>query len=205
MCGSHVPFDFPESLLEAFQARKVVVFAGAGISTESRKVYPHTLHDEALDEAGTIARDVDLSFPAAMSAVVARRGKPRLLRMIQRRLDYVSSFPELELLATEFHEELGTIRFIEEIVTTNWDTYFEDRARCVPFVVPSDYAFWDFPGRKVFKIHGSITNLGTIVATEDDYQRSAEALRSGVIGSTLKHLLATKVAVFVGYSWRDED
>ena len=94
---------------------------------------------------------------------------------------------------------------VENIVTTNWDTNFEDVCGATPIVVPDDYAFWDMPGRKVFKIHGSITNWGSIVATEADYRRCYRRLRDGVIGASLKHLLATKRAVFVGYSLRDED
>lgn len=72
-------------------------------------------------------------------------------------------------------------------------------------VVAADYAFWDLPQRKVFKIHGSLNNVGSIVATEDDYRRCYRNLRSGVLGATLKHLLATKTVLFVGFSFSDPD
>jgi len=128
-----------------------------------------------------------------------------LLLRIKHRLDYVESFPELRQAATRFHQELRTVFPIRDIVTTNWDPYFEEVCAALPIVVPDDYAFWNLPSRKVFKIHGSISNVGSIVATTKDYERCYRRLRSGIIGSSLQHLLATKSVVFVGYSLRDED
>lgn len=68
-----------------------------------------------------------------------------------------------------------------------------------------DFVFWDLPGRKVFKIHGSVDSFSSIVATSEDYDTSYSQLSNGLVGSNLKMLLATKVVVFVGYSLRDQD
>jgi hypothetical protein len=114
-------------------------------------------------------------------------------------------FPELLHTANRFHRELSTAHFLDTIVTTNWDTYFEDFAAATPLVIPDDYAYWDLEGRKVFKLHGSMHNLSTIVATEHDYDLCYRRLRTGAIGSTFKHLLATRRVVFIGYSFGDPD
>jgi SIR2-like domain len=57
----------------------------------------------------------------------------------------------------------------------------------------------------VFKIHGSINNLGSIVATKEDYDACYDRLQSGILGSSLKMMLATKTILYVGYSFKDED
>jgi NAD-dependent SIR2 family protein deacetylase len=193
----------PDELVEAIATGQVVVFAGAGVSTESRLVAPATIFEEIASRA-----DLDptaVTFPAAMTAYSDRFGRPALLQQIRSRLDYVRAFPELDRLATRFHRELATVYPLEDIVTTNWDTYFEDFCGALPIVAPQDYSFWSVEGRKVFKIHGSISNWGSVVATEADYERCYRRLRAGVIGASLKHLLATKRVLFVGYSLHDND
>jgi hypothetical protein len=182
---------------------KLVIFAGAGISTESRSVGSSTFAEHTAEELGLTA--MPSTFPELMTAYQDRFGRARLLQRIRERFEYIRGFPELWRRATRFHHALATAYFLDQIVTTNWDTYFEDVADATPIVVPDDYAFWDLDGRKVFKLHGSMHNLSTIVATGADYDRCYRRLRDGAIGATLKHLLATKRAVFIGYSFGDPD
>ena len=132
-------------------------------------------------------------------------GRKNLLQKIQQRFAYVSSFQELYRTATSFHRALSTLFYIQDIVTTNWDDYFERECGAIPLVTAEDFAFWDLPGRKVLKIHGSIQNLGSIVATRDDYDRAHKRLQKGALGSALKLLLATKTVLYVGYSFADDD
>jgi hypothetical protein len=89
-------------------------------------------------------------------------GRAKLLRKIKDRFDYIRSFPELYRIATRFHRELSTLFLVDTIVTTNWDSFFEDECGALPFVTADDYAFWEQSVRKVFKIHGSANSLGSI-------------------------------------------
>ena len=59
--------------------------------------------------------------------------------------------------------------------------------------------------RRVLKLHGTIANFGSIVATSSDYKKCAKRLNRGIVGAVLKSLLATRATVFVGYSLRDDD
>ena len=54
----------------------------------------------------------------------------------------------------------------------------------------------------MYKIHGSINNYGSIVATYKDYKTWYDELHKGLIGSKLKLFLSSseKVVVFIGYS-----
>jgi len=187
----------------SLRERPIGCFAGAGISTESRAVLQQTLYDQLAAELDV--KDDALSFPELMSRFQQDKGRRLLLQRIKERFDYVDDFPELRRIATRFQQELSTLFYVEDIITTNWDTYFEDVAQALPLVSDKDFGLSDLPGRKVLKIHGSIHNPGSIIATENDYRRCYRSLNRSVLGGTLKHLLATKTPLFVGYSFRDPD
>jgi len=205
ICELKKPFVFPKEILEAAENRKLVIFAGAGVSTEARGVFNLTLYEDTRRELKIGSRK-KISFSALMSLYCRRKTRRMLLHKIKNRFDYMKKFPEIYKHATRFHRELSTIPCIQEIVTTNWDDHFECECDATPIVTPDDFAaFSDIPGRKVFKIHGSVTNYGSIVATAEDYQACYRRLRTGVIGSVLKVLLSSKTVVFVGYSFQDED
>jgi hypothetical protein len=205
VCRLKKQFELPPQLFEAVTSQNLVLFAGGGISTETKNAYKHTLYDEIHREL-KLKRSETPSFPSLMTQYCARpNGRTQLLLRIKERIDYGHRFPEVLRSATAFHRELRTIPFINEIYTTNWDDYFESVCHATPFVSGDDFAFWNIPQRKVFKIHGSIRNLGSIVATTTDYNKCYRTLRSGLLGSQLKIALATKTVVFVGYSLRDDD
>jgi hypothetical protein len=94
---------------------------------------------------------------------------------------------------------------IKDVITTNWDDFFERECKFDPFVYDSDLAFWDASKRRVMKIHGSITNFGSIVATTNDYTQSFKRLNDGPLGAQLKSLIARKTVIYVGYSLSDEN
>jgi NAD-dependent SIR2 family protein deacetylase len=203
LCGHDYEFVMPTELVEASVQGDLVVFAGAGISTENGSVFPHTFYEQIKAQTGGFASDA--SFPEVMSAFQEQYGRLRLIQEALKRLQYAEKFPSLKHFASRFHQELATISGIQEIVTTNWDSLFEDKCGALPIVVDGDYAYYHLKGRKVYKIHGSVRNISTIVATSEDYAETEERLRSSAIGGTLRHLLATKTIVFIGYSLRDDD
>ncbi len=206
-CGEDVDVSLPQRLIEDTHAGKVLLFVGSGASTESHNVIGHTFYDEIYDEIRPQLghKDGKLEFPDLMSAFVARFSRAALLTAFVKRLRYVDSHPFYHRRATRFHRAVGQVPYFKEIVTTNWDDYFETQTGAIPLVQGSDFDYWDLPQRKVLKVHGSVLNPGSIVATRDEYDRSLEALRSGALGTAAKHLLATRSVVFVGYSLRDDD
>jgi hypothetical protein len=199
------PFEMPPEIVEACVDGDLVAFAGAGTSTESSRVLPFTLYSETVAELGVASDGEWPDFPTAMQLFEERQGRAALLKEIKKRLDYVKSFPELDRTASRFHRELSTIFTITDIFTTNWDDYFERDCGATPFITEQDWAFWRETERKVFKLHGSVTSPGSIVATSRDYRACYRSLNRGLLGATLKTMLATKTVVFVGYSFRDSD
>lgn len=203
-CQKKYDFDLPEHLLEEFFKGDVVIFAGSGISTESNYVLPITFYEVIANELGY--KNCTKPFSELMEEYCSQpNGKRELLFQIKSRFDNIKSFPELYNIATKFHKELATLPQAKTIITTNWDTYFEDECGAVSFMYPEDFAFWDTDERKVLKIHGSINNFGSIIASKSDYDKCLEDLHKNVIGSVLKTILATKTVVFIGYSFSDED
>lgn len=107
--------------------------------------------------------------------------------------------------ATRFHRSLGNAPYFKTIITTNWDRYFENILEATPFVFDSDIPFWESAKRSVLKIHGSIDNYSSIIASTEDYNVCEERLRQGALGAVVKQIFATKTCIFAGYSARDKD
>ena len=204
ICKNNKPFDLPTEIIDAAEKGDLVLFCGAGISTEGKNVMPYSFYSSIREELKI--ENTDLSFSTLMQKYCDQpNGRKKLLRKIRERFEYIHSFPELERQATAFHRELSEIPYIQTIVTTNWDTYFEDHCGAIPITIPADFAFLDDKSRFVIKIHGSIDNLSSLIATSEDYQNCFKQLQNGVIGAQLKTLLATKTVVFIGFSFGDED
>ena len=198
-CGLDYEFALPREVADACKAGRLVIFAGAGVSTEVPAVFPSTFYDE-VKFAGESTAD---SFPQVMSDFERKFSRRELVMKLKHRLESADSFPTLRRAARQFQSELATIPFIRDIVTTNWDTFFEEECLATPFVVGEDMVFADDYPRRVFKIHGSIANVATLVVTEDDYAQSLERLAENAMGARLRGLLLSHTVVFVGYSMRD--
>lgn len=199
-CALDFDFRVPDGLIDTAHRRDLVIFAGAGISTEVPAVFPATFYEDVQTRLGI--KD-GLSFPSLMQLAQDQHGRQVLIRTLKQRFNYIDSFPSLRLRARKFHRELATMPYLRDVITTNWDTYFEAECLATPFISGEDFVFHGMPGRRVYKIHGSMTALWTIVLTESDYASRLEELRNNVLGGALRQLLATKTVVFIGYSLRD--
>lgn len=200
-CKDRLGFELPVAVVDAALNGNLVIFAGAGVSTENEMAFPTTLYDEVRSE-------LSIGDAPPFSDVMERycnqpNGRAMLLNRIRLRFERAKLWPETLRACTRFHNVIATIPQIEDIVTTNWDDFFEITCNATPFVNGEDFVFWNSTGRKVFKIHGSINNFGSMVATPADFERRYRELESGIMGSALRLMLATKTVVFAGYSLRD--
>lgn len=201
-CGNN-NFKIPDEIIEAIKNENLIIFAGAGISTEGKNVYKTTLYTEINDE---LEENYDNTFPQLMTKYCNQpNGRRKLINKINERFDYYKSFPEVDNVMNLFFSPLADIYSIKDIITTNWDRQFEEKCNCVPIVYDKDIPLIDDKKRKVYKIHGSIDNIGTLIMTEDDYEKCYSELNENLIGSKLKELLSRKTVVFIGYSLEDDD
>lgn len=204
ICGSDDEFYIDDFLISEIESGNVVVFAGAGVSTENPNAMPHSLFDEirselSVDHSGG-------SFPDLVQRLVdLPDGYFTLIKMIENRFEYIRKFSDLRWVATRFFQELATLPYVNTYVTTNWDRHFEEYCAAKPFVYESDMRFWDFPDRRVLKIHGTIDDYSSIIASRSDYNTMQERLPTSLIGGKLKDILSNKTCIFIGYSMGDDD
>jgi hypothetical protein len=146
-CRSNIRFDLPNKLYEAVLDGTLVVFAGAGVSSESNIMPVKPLYEE-VSSLLRLRRQGGLPFPDLMTEFSNKFGRAALLRKIKEHFDYVSSFSELYGLATRFHQELATMFPISEIITTNWDDYFERECGATAFVSGRRFRLLERSGTK---------------------------------------------------------
>jgi hypothetical protein len=200
-CKNNMAFSIPEHLLQELRRGNVVVFAGAGISTENRDSAQDTFYDRVATELNV---EENLSFPALMQRFCDRPdGRINLIRKIKDRFDYFLSFDDFMHQMSRFHKSIGPLYPLKDVITTNWDDFFERVCDFDAFVADSDMAFWQSSERRLMKIHGSIRSPGSIVATDADYRNSFRRLSKGPMGAVLKSLLAQKTLIYSGYSLSD--
>jgi len=112
MCRNQHEVAIPEHLINELTSGNVVVFAGAGVSTETDAVFSWTLYEDIRNDLGLPVTEKP-DFPRLMEMFCQRPdGRQRLLEKIEKRLSYVSSFPELYRLATRFHREISTLFYM---------------------------------------------------------------------------------------------
>lgn len=209
-CKTYTSFTMPQEVIEAAEKGELILFCGAGISTESKKVLPYSFYEnilEILNRECDMKVDSNISFAELMELFCKNipNGRKKLIHTIKERFDFIRSFPELYYTATKFHEELAKVPKINTVITTNWDDFFENECGMVPIIDDKDVSLWNTFSKRVFKVHGSINNIGSIVATTSDYEACYNRLSNKPIGAQLKTLLSTHTVVFVGFSFGDED
>lgn len=195
MCGTYQKFEMPKEIIESVKNKELVIFCGAGISTESNTVWPTSFYTDILTYLTNeyhLELDTNITFSELMSKFCKKvpNGRKQLIRKINERFDRIQSFPELYNSATRFHREVSKIPQINTIITTNWDGFFEKECSATAIVDNNDVSLWNTFDRRVFKIHGSINNIGSIVATTEDYEKCYTRLTSEPIGDRLKTILS---------------
>jgi len=200
-CKNDLPFSVPNHLVDELLNGNVVVFAGGGISTENPDHARDTFYRRI---ASQLKEGHSSSFPELMSKYCSQPdGRIKLIQSIKARFDYFVSFGDFYNQMTRFHRAISPMFMIKDLVTTNWDDFFERECGLDAFVNDSDMPLWNASKRRLMKIHGSIRNLGSIVATEEDYRASERRLNNGVMGAQLKALLTQKTFIYTGYSLSD--
>ena len=203
ICALSIDFSMDDHLLSEIEKHNCVIFAGSGISTETSATHPNTLYDQLRYE--TKSEDEPAFWDLVDRYESQPNGRQKLIELIKDRFSYINGFRDLRRQATRFHRSLGNAPYFKTIITTNWDRYFEDTIEATPFVYDSDIPLWETAKRPVIKIHGSIDNYSSLVASGEDYKICEERLREGALGAVVKQIFATKTCIFCGYSAKDSD
>src|SRR5688500_8592388 len=85
-CEQERDVDVPDAVQRACERGDLVIFAGAGISTEQRMVSPHPFYAQVFEELELDPTE-EWTFPALMSQYEAVFGRRELLQRIKKHLD----------------------------------------------------------------------------------------------------------------------
>ena len=105
-----------------------------------------------------------------------------------------------------FHNNLALIPHIHTIVTTNYDTLIEDAFCCGGIqVFRKDSECCCFQERQthLYKIHGDVNELGSIVLSAEDYRRTIKSPSNPILWDHVLSEFTKHHVVFVGYSISD--
>ena len=193
--------NIPPELVNAVKQRRVVLFAGAGISQEALG----GLNGWTVQE--TLGKEIKKAFPNydyklrsfedVCDEYEVLNGHMALVQRLAGLIPKNRSPLASHLAAAE------TFRFI---VTTNWDLLFEAAYQHLGLnyqilVREADAPGFGFDQYNLLKIHGSADTPLTLVARSEDYGVYSETHKEML--KHVEHLLYTNTVLFVGYGLRD--
>jgi hypothetical protein len=196
-----------KSLADQSARGRLVLFIGAGVSSGAGLPTWQGLLDGLADDA-----TFDDSEKAALKNLPAV-DQARLIRdRLERTVDpVVGANPLADSICTRVssnryslsHSLLSNLS-VSEVVTTNYDTLFEQASRDAghPVAVLPYEPVVNQP-RWLLKMHGCVTRPDDIVLTREDYLRYAE--RRGALAAIVQALLITRHMLFVGFSLNDDN
>jgi hypothetical protein len=197
--------QIPDSLVEDTLKGDVILFLGAGASTEGTSSHFEKLID-VLAEKCQYPSNMSRTLPKVCQYFCKKMDagkKGRLLREIRRYFDFYMEDDEAKNQATKVHKRIATIGLFKIIITTNWDVFMERQIDVLPVVNDSDLVYWNDSRRQLIKLHGCISQPNTMVMTEKDYESFLKKRLDSTICTKVRDLMATKTFLFLGYSLKD--
>ncbi len=195
--------DFPAPLITALRKDRLVVFAGAGVSMPQPAGLPGFVGlAEAIAEGTVASREAFEPVDRFLGRL--KTGGTDVHARAARVLQARSPQP------TALHRDLLRLYATPEsvrVVTTNFDTLFEQAARDVFDAPPSAAIAPALPRATAFNgivhVHGSLDHPRDIVLTDEDFGRAY--LTEGWARRFLLDLFGSYAVLFVGYSHGDLD
>lgn len=182
-------------LKKAINERKLVVFVGAGLSIDSGIPTWTRLIDELKKDISIDELETD--FPKIAQLYQNERDHKDLIDKVRDILLFKKA------RYNSLHEEIFELN-PEFIITTNFDDLLEQviKSKAYPFsIIKKDKEFpYSRNTKLLVKMHGDLEE-SNIVLTEEDYLNYSSNFP--LIESFIKGLFATKVILFVGYSFSD--
>ncbi|MBJ6146398.1 SIR2 family protein [Hymenobacter sp. BT559] len=191
-----------ETLFRAVMRNEVLLWAGSGFSLYAG--YPsgwglrQILH-ESLTPSQRLMLDPHDPLPRYVEHYITLHNERR--NELNRELLRVFSAAPKSL---ETHQNLATIPFIDQIVTTNYDSLFElayghrlhkvTHGKNIPLGEPNQVT--------LYKVHGDLQDPDSIVIADKDF-RGFFRKNDNMLWTALEALMAKRHIVFVGYSLED--
>lgn len=190
-------------LFELIRKEDIVLFIGAGFSLKAG--YPggnrlaEIIYNDLTDAEKTQINPNQGLIDLAEEYIQIRRGSRNSLIQILK-----SELSKTPLDLTN-HSLIASIPHFHDIITTNYDTLFEQvyKSGCNVIVSDANCPYIDEQKVNIFKIHGNITQPDSIIISKSDYTRYFDTTRNPVMWNYVKSLFATKSVLFIGYGYED--
>lgn len=190
---------FPNCLLDAIRADKLVVFAGAGASMDKPTSLPNffELTKEIAQDTGRIIKDEPCEV--FLGALKAREINVHSIAASILTRDCLKHNPLHETIVNLFPSSDKV-----KIVTTNYDQMFEQVVEEMGVNVP----VYNAPAlplgndiNGIIHIHGNVSDSKNMVITDEDFGRAY--LTEGYAARFLVRLFESYTVLFIGYSYND--
>ncbi|MCJ8306179.1 MAG: SIR2 family protein [Nitrosopumilus sp.] len=192
----------PEPLLKAIQAKRCLLFIGAGFSKNAQMPNGLTMpswKELAIELSKDLREKSDEPLIAA-SNYAKEFDKNELIRKLSELLHVDIAKPG------KVHDKLTTIIAFDTIVTTNFEFLLENafsNKKPTHVIVGDEHIGKYSPSThtNIIKIHGDFTHYNDIVITQEDYDNFLD--EHPVLSTNLAAWFSTKIPLFVGYSLND--
>jgi len=184
------------NIIEAKNKGRLVIFAGAGVSVDSGLPSWVELIEQLKAEMNTEQKDRELIAQEHLK----ERGKTEYNKRVREILKHKQS------QFNPLHQKIVELNPLH-IITTNYDELFEEaikeKGTANYSIIRQDS---DLPyaesSRLMIKMHGDL-ECKNFVLTQKDYKKYSK--KFPLIESTVKSIFASKLVVFVGFSYDDNN
>jgi len=195
--------DNLNNLVSDIRERRVVLWVGSGFSHYAG--YP--TGTELAEIIKSHASDTEIQYlekvhrldEVAQEFVSLKGSRDELLEILQ---DTFKKDPT----STEYHAMIALLPHFKQIITTNYDTLFEQVYGTGINVIATDEQIRRAVARNkvnLFKIHGDIGQPDTILITTDDYVDFFSDERNGLLWNEIRSITSKYTILFIGYSLGD--
>lgn len=192
-----------ERLFELIGREEVVIFAGAGLSLYAGYPNGNKLRDllwESLPQSGKIQIDMAQNLMSLSQNVYdLYGGRNHLITTLK---DIFLKKPK----SNDTHELISKLPHFRTIITTNYDTLFEQsyRENAQVFLNDVDLAYAEKSKVQIFKIHGDLSDPDSIILTNNDYNNFFKNdSENKVLWTSVREKISSKSILFIGYSLED--
>lgn len=193
-----------ENLFKLIRAEDVVLWAGAGLSIyagyPSGNELTKLINDRIEESMGALAPKSASLMEAAENLVLLQRGSRNELNNL-----LFETFRK-EPIKNNVHKLLTKIPHFKTIVTTNYDGLFEKvyGANARSIYRPEQVASLGQSDVEIFKAHGDLSDLNSLIITKSDYGRFfSDDTERNLLWNTIRDRISRHAILFVGYSLSD--
>lgn len=195
---------YKENLFELIRKEEVIIWAGAGMSLYAGYPSGKKLGEilvENLSAKEKESLDTNLTLPNLAEEFYRLKGnnKNSLIRILNETFKKKAE-------STDTHEKLSIIPHFKTIITTNYDSLFEDAYKQKAQVIykTKQIPFIENKKTQIFKVHGDLNEPDSIILTNSDYNNFFKDNHdNGTYWSVVRERLATNSVLFLGYNLED--